>query len=169
MSRWGLLVDHPPCVQAEIWRGESSHRRRPDFGQRVDGEIPGRSTGHLKCPQCRIEWGRKYIDCCCCCPSLKEAVIDIGSETMILITWIHSSFSSDHQRPESQSQNLRELQMKTIIFLIVQLENSAYMTEVLTQSKTIITDYSIFQEYKMHAVVLLYFLQTQNEWPHFIN
>lgn len=48
MSRRGLLVDHPPRVQAEIGRRESSHRRRPDSGQRVDGEIPGRSTPHSK-------------------------------------------------------------------------------------------------------------------------
>lgn len=50
MSRRGLLVDHPPCVQAEIWRRESSHRRRLDFGQRVDGEIPGRATRLLERP-----------------------------------------------------------------------------------------------------------------------
>lgn len=34
-------MDHPPCIQAEIGRRESSHRRRPDSCQRVHGEIPG--------------------------------------------------------------------------------------------------------------------------------
>lgn len=43
VNRRGLLVDHPPCVQAEIRGRESPHRRRPDSCQRVNREIPGMS------------------------------------------------------------------------------------------------------------------------------
>lgn len=95
--RWGLLVDHPPCVQTEIRRRESAHRWWPHPCQRVFRAIP------CKCIICHsmLDAASAYlcVRVCVCImqrsywESIKSALPDVTKFQIIPILLPHTALS----------------------------------------------------------------------------